>query len=288
VASHAEDWSLQGINVGKVTHSGTQVKLHGLVLTHIAYLKIPTLHLQLACQRCKTLFDLPVDSSLQYERQTSCVCTTCSNAMSINYRGELVHVSNSRLGYVDCIQCTLVDVLASDMYLHCEECGCELKKHDRPVFVSTLCRQCHTKLSLTSTIKWYQVAASKAPIVIPARQKKKKDILGLQGNGTCEHYKKSKRFFRFPCCGKCFPCDTCHDLKSDHSAEWATRMICGFCRMEQNTSDTCRSCHEDVVGNQKSRFWEGGKGTRNRTAMSRNDKRKYRGLSKTVSNRRKE
>jgi uncharacterized CHY-type Zn-finger protein len=39
---------------------------------------------------------------------------------------------------------------------------------------------------------------------------------------------------RFPCCGKCYPCDKCHEEASDgHEMEQATRMICGFCSKEQ-------------------------------------------------------
>ena len=38
---------------------------------------------------------------------------------------------------------------------------------------------------------------------------------------------------RFPCCGKAFPCDVCHDTKEDHPYELANRMICGHCAKEQ-------------------------------------------------------
>ena len=39
---------------------------------------------------------------------------------------------------------------------------------------------------------------------------------------------------RFPCCGKCYPCDKCHEEVGDgHEMEQATRMICGFCSKEQ-------------------------------------------------------
>lgn len=39
---------------------------------------------------------------------------------------------------------------------------------------------------------------------------------------------------RFPCCGKCYPCDKCHEEAEDgHEMEQATRMICGFCSKEQ-------------------------------------------------------
>ena len=56
----------------------------------------------------------------------------------------------------------------------------------------------------------------------------------LPENGTCKHYKKSFRWMRFPCCGKCYPCDKCHeDAEGGHEMEQATRMICGFCSKEQ-------------------------------------------------------
>ena len=38
---------------------------------------------------------------------------------------------------------------------------------------------------------------------------------------------------RFPCCGKVFPCDVCHDSTEDHPMERANRMICGYCSKEQ-------------------------------------------------------
>jgi len=40
---------------------------------------------------------------------------------------------------------------------------------------------------------------------------------------------------RFPCCGKAYPCDVCHedDIKGDHEMKVANKMICGFCSKEQ-------------------------------------------------------
>ncbi len=31
------------------------------------------------------------------------------------------------------------------------------------------------------------------------------------------------RWLRFPCCGKAFPCDACHELQTDHEAK-----VCPF------------------------------------------------------------
>ncbi len=41
----------------------------------------------------------------------------------------------------------------------------------------------------------------------------------LPNNGACKHYKSSFRYFRFPCCGKAFPCDDCHDATEKHEME---------------------------------------------------------------------
>ena len=43
-------------------------------------------------------------------------------------------------------------------------------------------------------------------------------------------------YHRFPCCGKVYPCDVCHDSTEDHPMERANRMICGFCSKEQVSS----------------------------------------------------
>ena len=56
----------------------------------------------------------------------------------------------------------------------------------------------------------------------------------LPAKGTCKHYPHSYRWLRFPCCGKRFPCDLCHEEESDgHHMKWAYRHVCGFCSTEQ-------------------------------------------------------
>ena len=75
-------------------------------------------------------------------------------------------------------------------------------------------------------------------VKVEARRRLPKDPAIQEGKplpdfGTCKHYKKSYRWLRFPCCGKCFPCDICHDMKEDHEMKFASRMICGYCCKEQ-------------------------------------------------------
>lgn len=107
----------------------------------------------------------------------------------------------------------------------------------------------------------------------------------LPERGTCKHYKRSFRWLRFPCCGMLFPCDSCHDASAGHPSEWATRMVCGLCSREQTfTKDACKFCHGTATGAASSRYWEGGKGTRDQTKLARGDSRKHRGAGKTTSN----
>ena len=111
---------------------------------------------------------------------------------------------------------------------------------------------------------------------INARPFQPKESLGiiagqeLPRRGRCEHYSKSYRWFRFSCCSKVFACDKCHDEASDHSNEHANRMICGYCSREQNyRPEDCGICHSSLIKKAGSGFWEGGKGTRDKTKMSR-------------------
>lgn len=56
-------------------------------------------------------------------------------------------------------------------------------------------------------------------------------------------------------------------------------MICGWCSREGNyRPEDCAGCGERVISRRRggASFWEGGKGTRDKTRMSRKDKRKYR------------
>ncbi|KAG0260208.1 hypothetical protein BG011_002085 [Mortierella polycephala] len=109
----------------------------------------------------------------------------------------------------------------------------------------------------------------------------------LPRKGACDHYKKSRRWFRFPCCSKIYPCHACHDEKESdsHEFEYAKRMICGHCSREQTVSDKPCVCGESpfkTAGGSGS-FWEGGEGTRDKVRMSTKDSRKHRGSNKTVA-----
>lgn len=109
---------------------------------------------------------------------------------------------------------------------------------------TNVCRECHARFTFKlPDVKFLAYApglhGSRAlpPTTGPRRRQ---DRLGLHageplpGRGTCAHYRRSYRWFRFSCCSRVHPCDRCHDAAEDHPNEWANRMICGWCSREQN------------------------------------------------------
>ncbi|EKX44554.1 hypothetical protein GUITHDRAFT_51989, partial [Guillardia theta CCMP2712] len=69
------------------------------------------------------------------------------------------------------------------------------------------------------------------------RKKEEGLVVGtpLPNKGACSHFRLSRRWLCFPCCGRAFPCPVCHDeaVKGEHETMWASRMICGSCSREQ-------------------------------------------------------
>ncbi|KAJ1916936.1 hypothetical protein IWQ60_007942 [Tieghemiomyces parasiticus] len=162
------------------------------------------------------------------------------------------------------------------------------------------CPQCHQRIKfnvqgirfLRISPGWPLATPEKYQGTVAKANRVTKEKLGivpgqpLPTKGACKHYRKSFRWFRFPCCGKVYPCDNCHDDVEDHESELARRIICGLCSREQSfqPGNVCVHCAGSTVKRQDGRpFWEGGEGMRDRTKMSRRDPHKYRGLTKTVA-----
>ncbi|KAF9559121.1 hypothetical protein EC968_006733 [Mortierella alpina] len=169
------------------------------------------------------------------------------------------------------------------------------------------CRRCHVRMTFTmeGEIKFVKqspgdlMRASAAtleqlPLKKKAARQNKSGLdfelkVGepLPRKGACDHYKKSRRWFRFPCCSKIYPCHICHDVKEadSHECEYAKRMICGHCSREQTVSDKACVCGESPVKTTgtSGAYWEGGQGMRDKTKMSSKDPRKFRGANKTVA-----
>ncbi|KAL9000669.1 MAG: hypothetical protein Q9169_000705 [Polycauliona sp. 2 TL-2023] len=212
------------------------------------------------------------------------------DALSSQGGDRLWHINSVRAGYLDLTGCTITDMLPSTFTPTCATCSTAVPA---PGVVSVrgdansiaICRECHGRLSFKIPETKFTLVSNTSlhpRHLLPLRRKAPKENLGvvagqeLPRRGRCRHYAKSYRWFRFSCCAKVYACDRCHDEKESHPNEHANRMICGFCSREQNyRPEDCGLCRATVVGKKGTGFWEGGKGTRDKSRMSRKDPRKY-------------
>ncbi|KAK4643631.1 hypothetical protein QC761_406500 [Podospora bellae-mahoneyi] len=255
------------------------IELHGIEL-----LQVSVLSLNVKCDRCKTLNEV---TGLKNNLDKASSCKKCATAFIVRYRQELVHMNSTRAGFIDATGCTVADLLPSTFVPACDKCS-----HPSLGLVSVrgetttnICRECHARFAFKiPEVKFLDYAPGMHTRLPPTSgPRRKTEKLGLHAGeplpekGSCQHYKKSYRWFRFSCCSKVYPCDKCHDAAEEHINEWANRMICGWCSREQNYSvESCAFCGRSVIGKRGSGYWEGGKGTRDKRLMRRGDKRKYR------------
>lgn len=257
------------------------LELHGIEL-----LELVSLNITIKCERCKDTMD--VQRLRNYAGDPSAMrqeaCKKCACGLAVGFRTDLIHMNSFRAGYLDLDGCTVIDMLPSNFTPTCAECS---TPYPAPGVVAVrgdssmaVCRECHHKMSFRiPEVKFLRISASAIRASRAVGRKKIKDNLGitvgteLPRRGRCKHYSKSYRWFRFSCCSKVFACDRCHDEQSDHPNEHANRMLCGFCSREQNyRPEDCGVCHAVLVGKRGQGFWEGGKGTRDPTRMSKKGK----------------
>ena len=279
---------------------GTRICFEDLFLHEVGTLVVHDLVCQIQCGNCPLKFD----ASLRLDAaELQKWCPRCSVLHHVSMRPVFAHSQSDVLAYADTENCSIVDVLPSDVLATCLECGCEtLLARVRPQQRSEqACFSCHVKLAVmakrfiaapvksTSMQQNNDATPKIAKGTKGPRQPAEVFVLGqpLPRNGTCDHYKYSQRWFRFQCCGKAFPCDVCHDSSDCPEAnlgKFASRMICGLCSKEQSSSVKVCSCGNDVASKKStSCHWEGGAGCRDSLKMSRWDKHKYRGQKKTES-----
>uniref|UniRef100_A0A1A8PMX4 Nucleoporin NUP42 n=1 Tax=Nothobranchius rachovii TaxID=451742 RepID=A0A1A8PMX4_9TELE len=273
---------------------GTEVKLLGLRLgEYTATVVAQQLTVCLQCHRCKVTADLTLSG------RTTCAaqCEKCNASISAAFRPCMLHHYSDVLGYLDLHNATAADLILQDCDLIVGCLSCSQDVPVQRVFYGQTkefnCEQCHSKLSILVESTRFQFipprpsnksgssSVNYKTFRDPAVQKGKP----LPEKGTCKHYKQSHRWLRFPCCGRAYPCDGCHDENQDHPMELATRMICGFCAKEQpyNNGKPCVSCGSMMTRGTRTSHWEGGLGCRNKAKMSRNDRQKYSNSNKTVS-----
>ncbi|PAA74731.1 hypothetical protein BOX15_Mlig002150g5, partial [Macrostomum lignano] len=291
---------------------GTEIALRRLELRDsVASLTVRRLVVELRCLRCrrKLAANLSADSKAGY---VSMACAQCGSALRAGFRPSLLHSFSGNpavVGFLDLTGCSAEDALlsAGDCEFVTVCLGCQLPHTHHGQLAGNggqpmrhCCLRCHAwggfvaegvRLTVLSAP---DVADGKSSGAAKQQQKKPKKPIEpdirpgqpLPSNGTCRHYKRSYRWLRFPCCGRAFPCDICHDeaAPGDHEMAWAVRMLCGYCAKEQPVSDKCSSCGAGM-SRARTSHWEGGRGCRDVKRMSRNEKKKYANLNKTVSRR---
>ncbi|KAM5348781.1 hypothetical protein ACJ41O_008604 [Fusarium nematophilum] len=266
---------------GETPERGTMLSFPSIELHNIEILQISILSISVKCERCKTVNEA---SGLKPDAEKTASCKKCASPFAVKFRATLVHEHSSRAGFLDLAGCKVADMLPSTFIPTCARCstpGPGLVSV-RGSAVTNVCRDCHGHFTFKiPEVKFLFITPGSLPP--PATgPRRKQEKLGLHageplpGRGTCSHYRKSYRWFRFSCCSRVHACDRCHDETEDHINEWANRMICGWCSREQNYAvEACGFCGRSVIGRKGKGFWEGGKGTRDQRKMSRKDPRKY-------------
>ena len=281
-----------------IVEKGIQVSFPGLEMIGIGVLHVHRISVSVKCDRCKEQVDMKdLASSTDVTATRSETCQKCSATLTATYYSDLMHVSSNKAGHIEVENCSIVDLLPSVFQPTCLECGTTFPSPPGVVATQgdsklTVCRSCHAKMTFKiPEVKFLRVSTAASHNALPLRSRKPKEKLGISAgtplpdNGRCQHYSKSYRWFRFSCCNRVFPCDKCHDSaatnpaqkENPHANEHAERMICGWCSREQRYHpEECRMCGRSVVKKTTATsFWEGGRGQRDKSLMSKNEGRKF-------------
>ncbi|KAI9139819.1 hypothetical protein BKA69DRAFT_1016033, partial [Paraphysoderma sedebokerense] len=281
---------------------GTQIRLPDIQLGNIALLECSSLSLLVRCIRCKETTEIkgitPIDVNktsapiLQLKSQKYTPCNKCSVPLSVQFYPHILHPSSTTIGTLTLTNCSAFDLLPSSFTPTCANCVTPYpsgyKSLTRGQDIPLICKSCHSRMSIRmESIRFVKVGEVNVDLdewSMGLKVKKRKLNEGivpgqpLPRGGACKHYRRSYRWMRFPCCSRAFPCDVCHDEANPdkHETQRANRMICGYCSKEQPfTGDACKLCHADLTKKSTSGYWEGGKGTRDKSRMSRKEDRKY-------------
>lgn len=236
------------ISNSQQVQTGTEIRFPDLRLENVSLLRCARMFIMVKCSRCsgtveveniipeQAAVDTINNGSQKYQRWLP--CPTCSSLIGVLFKGNYLHANSITLGLLQLASCTPFDLLPSTYIATCTNCmephvPLKLTVHDQPK--STVCRQCHTKMNIgipnCQFVRFGSGTGSKElradPNAILRLKKKKqpKQDLGLvvgqplPKHGICDHYRKSKRWFRFSCCSRIYPCDRCHDEKEDHETE---------------------------------------------------------------------
>lgn len=289
----SEHVKIEPISKGAIA-GAIQLQLHNLKLRGIGLMVITKLGISMKCDRCKV--STPIDD-LRPDVDRIYACKKCTVKSTVHFKLDAVHEHSRSGGFIRCRGGMPSELLPSTLQVTCSQCAPDdpnaatvrIENVQIGETVSFGCRYCHSECSIEmGRADWIHI-----PGLMEGAKPKRGAIPKLPSQvgeplpdkGTCKHYKKSFRWFRFPCCGKAYPCDTCHDedpSNAGHKADWATRMICGACSREMSISQKDCPCGAQPASTRHSSHWEGGKGTRDQNKMSKKDSKKYRNLTKPI------
>lgn len=295
------------------------VQYSSIKLNRIALAEICEVNFFIKCKKCKSVsfeskfIKISNKINLFY---CSTICPKCKAHIILIFKSELIHCQNLAIAGISySFGAIILDFLTSTFLLNCLNCldfskKVKFRSGELSSQRDKTCQNCQAELSLSTQnlqivpyssnnysfledleINFFK---SNTQIIdseglneyIKLYERKIKSGSPLPDFGTCKHYHHSYKWFRFDCCCQYFPCDECHNDASNHLAEWAKQVICGYCCFEQSSSNkVCASCGKafakDVGG---SGFWEGGKGCRNKALMSGKDSHKFKNsTNKTIS-----
>jgi len=246
------------------------------------------------CKKCAMQREV-VAKCLKAERWH---CNGCGSSASCELIPSAVHAASECFGYLNVANCSLAQIGASTFRAFCSHCmgGSVLLKNVQPGRrAEASCALCFSKIAVQieqvpvnniiggTSVKGKKRSKNSQKSHQPRNAPRNAKIV-IENNGACEHFKKSFRLLRFPCCGKAFPCPLCHALSGCPStSRLATRQICGFCGHESPANDKpCPSCGKKTNGKGGSGgHWNAGRGQRDASSLSSKDKRKNKGMSRT-------
>jgi len=294
------------------------IQYSSVKLNRIALAEICEVNFFIKCKKCKMItFEskfIKISSKMNIF-YCATICPKCKCHIQIIFKSELIHIENLQIaGITYSFGAIICDFLTSSFLINCLNCidyNKKVKYRSGDLSIKDrVCQQCHGEMNIsTQNLQIVPYSSSNYSFLeeleinifktntqiidsqdlseyVKLYEKKIKSGSPLPENGTCKHYHHSYKWFRFDCCCKYFPCDECHNEISNHEAEWAKLVLCGFCCFEQNSSNKlCCSCGKSFTKDTGvSGFWEGGKGCRNKSQMSSKDSHKFKNSNnKTIS-----
>lgn len=302
---------------GVMLHNSLHLLLSDLNVVDIDTLDILKLVIQVACQRCQAVNEAVLaqlgaggDGTSGGGNNRKHIawqgeCSTCHQDLEVTVSPRIVHDCSNILAVVRPDGCTPIDMLPSMLAAQCSSCSnmAAFRSVQIGQWNERNCGHCHHRMAfLAPAVEFKPVqqgGAGRGRGTTVAgggdhgfnygKNRSDRDIIITPGqplpdNGTCRHYRHSKRWLRFPCCGRRFPCDLCHEEATDgHEMKWAGRMVCGYCSVEQSLGEKCIACGKTLAtsatrpSGRRSAFWEGGEGQRDKSRLSKRDPRKFKG-----------